>query len=324
MVIRSNRVLSLLLLSFLFGCAEAVTESEVTTDTDNIRTAKETDDSTNESTEMVFTQGASDEHCILNNANRDGSNFRISRLAVPSSAADGESLGCTVSGSNGGIGLTGLIALLGFDLNGLVTRDNAGMIPSLIVGEIEGWNANETDRDVSALRLSFLGDSSQPDGDSFTLTPNAGLAFESDASVSCDKLDTAANRLSFPVPLVSDEHYTQLSLDATHITATVNDGDISLTRGTINGYLTRQGILEIIQGLQDACRSPSGPELCGVDNPILTTDPQTLVDFTAAGALGGFDTILTSNGPESCSGGTCDAVSVCIYFETTPIELISR
>ena len=56
MVIRSNRVLSLLLLSFLFGCAEAVTESEVTTDTDNIRTAKETDDLTNESTEMVFSR----------------------------------------------------------------------------------------------------------------------------------------------------------------------------------------------------------------------------------------------------------------------------
>ena len=260
MTIRFNRVLSLLTLFALFGCAAAVTDNEMETQSGDISSAKDEDESENGSREEIFTQDPSEEHCILNNSNRDGANFRISRLAVPTSVADGETLGCNVNGFNGGIGLTGLINLLGFDLNGLVTRDDTGMIPSVILGKIEGWSANETDRDIDTLRLSFRGDNSQPDGDSFTLTPNAGLAFQSDASVNCDRLDTAANRLSFPVPLVSDEHYTQLSLDATHITATVKDGDLSLTSGTINGYLTRQGILEIIEGLQDACSSPSGPE----------------------------------------------------------------
>ena len=132
---------------------------------------------------------------------------------------------------------------------------------------------------------------------------------------------SSLSELHFDVPLLSESHTTRLALQHAHLTGTVRDDTLSLQSATLNGYLTRDDLREVIIGLQNACSSETPPELCGIDNPILQVDPDALVDLMASTVLGGFDSRVDQGTASACSGPSCNAVSVCIAVETEVVAI---
>ncbi len=98
----------------------------------------------------------------------------------------------------------------------------------------------------------------------------------------------------------------------------------------LGGYLTRDGILDLIRGLQVACASEDAPSLCDQAGAIIggPEDPPENALPILSQFIGGFDSKVEGNTPSECDPGTpddCNAVSVCLLVEMggTPIAGIA-
>ena len=248
--------------------------------------------------------------------------MRITSLKIPTSKAEAATLGCESQlGLNDGSGLSGLLSLLNFNLQDLVSPSPDGTIPSLLIGEVSGWDYEQTDQQVAALGLRIYGLANQTLTGSMSLSSDSVPVYDATASINCDQLSSSLAPLHFDVPLLTEEHTTRLALQHAHLTGKMRTNDLSLERATLNGYLSRADLREVIVGLQTACSSETPPELCGIDNPILEVDADALVDLMASTILGGFDSRVDNGVASTCAGPSCNAVSVCIAVETESVAV---
>ena len=319
----SRLISNTLLLGFIFviGCAageEIDTDSTANGDSNSSSTSMNPSRSTDTS-QTNHTDGT---QCLQKSSAEQVTHMRVKRLEIPSTAAEAAALDCEISvGTNRGSGLSGLVGMLEFDLEALVSPDANGVIPSVLIASLDGWAANMTDQDVGALAFRIFGEAGQSIHAPFSITDQATPVYDVPASVSCEELSTGVGTFNLEVPLLNGQDSTPLALEHAHLSGTLENGTLEISRGTLNGYLTRSSLRGIIVGLQDACRQGNAPELCDADSPILTADVDDMVDFAATFLMGGFDSALTPQGLAACTGSNCNAVSVCIAFETESVSL---
>ena len=260
--------------------------------------------------------------CLQNQSSSSVAHMRVKKLEIPTSAAEAAALGCEITmGGNRGSGLSGLVSMLSFDLEALVSPDENGVIPSVLIASLAGWGANMTDQDVGALGFRIFGEAGQSIHSPFSITDQAAPVYDVPASVNCDQISTGVGTFNLEVPLLNEQDTTPLALENAHLSGTMQTGSLEITRGTLNGYLTRSSLRILIAGLQEACRQGNAPDVCDADSPILTADVDEMVELAATFLMGGFDAALTPQGPQACTGSNCNAVSVCIAFETESVSL---
>ena len=68
-----------------------------------------------------------------------------------------------------------------------------------------------------------------------------------------------------------------------------------MTEGVLGGYLTKDAILSLIEGISAACNGENPPELCGTVESVLSDPPNPEADLqTLLLILGGFDSSVAS------------------------------
>jgi len=253
---------------------------------------------------------------------------RLTGLTIPADAAAATAGGCRLAGSTNGTALGGLLALTGgVDTNSFVQPDENGEISLVLINQLKGWDAGLTGNAAGELLANF-----------YTGARAAGGAFEIDP-VSLQ--DDGTPYISFPGTTVTDGLLrTPTStftvnlpiLDGVDLAVRLDqaklEGDVSvdmtgfnLGAGVLGGYLTKDGVIELIQGLITACTSPMPP--AALSGPICTavgTDANETLETLSF--LAPFDTLVEEGAPAAgCAAADCNALSVCLLVEMSSVTV---
>jgi len=252
---------------------------------------------------------------------------RLSSLEFSNSAAQTEEWGCQLTGD--GTSLSNILSLSGSSsLTELLSPDETGQIPLLLLAHFEGWSMGATGNEAGPVTMSWY-QGVQVDGGYYIDSQALGPMGEAQSSF---PLSTITDGL-----LVTPESNFNLGFQATLIgplrlkyTTLITDlsvaqGGAMLTNGTLSGYITRDGLIESLEELYALCgigQEPIGtpPDYCDTLGGFVTGDPES--DVALFATFFSFDTIIDDTGRAPCEGGDCNAVSVCARFEMEPVELL--
>ena len=242
---------------------------------------------------------------------------RMSALSLPQTPDEATAAGCRLASVKNGTAFGGLFALAGdIDTNSFVQPDEDGNIQLILLNQLENWPINTTGNEAGALTSNFY---------------NGVQEGENDFSIDPDSMTDGDAILYFENTRINDGLYTtppsdfiidypcsdlslQLRLVQTEISGFVSVDTLgfNMTEGVIGGYLTRDGLIDILEEITFACSADNAPEICDTIGSILTGDPESDLQ-TFQLILGGFDSAIASDGSVSaCAGDSpdCNAFSV--------------
>ncbi len=217
-------------------------------------------------------------------------------------------------GSNNGSGLSALVGLIGGGgINDLVAPPDGGEIPLIILGRLLDWFGGVTANEASPSDLALFSGSQDP----FAVDGELGVF--RDVDLRGQLLRTPVSTVLVPLPLVEDLVF-QFQLDAADMRGdlSVDALGFALSDARLQGYVSRESLLGLIEGLQVACAEDRPPAICEQLGAILGEpgDPAENALPLILQFMGGFDAELTPAGPRACAGDACDAVSLCLLFES--------
>ena len=249
---------------------------------------------------------------------------RLSALSLPGSPDEAAAAGCRLASAKNGTALGGLLALAGgsVDTNSFVQPDENGEIQLVLLNHLKNWADGASGNDAGSLSSNFY-TGVQEGADAFSIDPisfdEAGnpIIFFSDTMVTDGLYHTPASDFIVDLPIAGLP--LQLRLSQTEVTGFVTTDNVgfNMTEGVLGGYLTKDAIVSLIDGIGAVCASDMPPELCGTVSSVLTGDTEADLQ-TLLLVLGGFDSAVSSDGNVSaCAGDSpdCNAVSVCILLE---------
>ena len=107
----------------------------------------------------------------------------------------------------------------------------------------------------------------------------------------------------------------------------VDDVGFNVSSGVLGGYLTKDNIQALIEGLLTGCMEEGAPDFCGQVISIAGDDPVVVLE-TLVSLIGGFDSKIEGESVTACDGladESCNALSVCLLveMEATTIEGVS-
>lgn len=257
---------------------------------------------------------------------------RVTFLNLPEDPGSAEDMGCTVSGSQGGSGLAGLTSLIGADdgLTQFVTMDENGEISLSLLAHAPGWEAGTSVADVGSIDMalyngsqvesgnneSFLIDPASFDADGNPLISFAGIEVDGDTGW----METDEGALSLSLPIADGLPPIDLSIERTIVSGylEVDGPGFGVQQALIQGYLTQEQTLALIEGLQTACGVENPPSLCDTVNQFLMGQTPDQVLGLIETFVGGFDSLIEGDSIEECVGGSmagCNALSICLIAE---------
>ena len=251
-------------------------------------------------------------------------------MSVPTTTAEAIAANCHSEGSNNGTGLSGLLNLLNAsDLSQFYDIESNTAIHQLL--HFDGWMAGESGEQASPLSLNVYGgiyftgnmranplsfDSSgnplnqfsteitgcelEAQGDSFSVLPGGGANAD---------LEVLANLAISHVNIFGD--------------VDVSDDGVGLRNASINGYIHRDALVELVDGLKMICGRSNPPAFCGQLGAFLNGSSTFIVNRILVPLLRGFDAQITDADTitGNCNPATCNAVSVCLSVEASPIQV---
>ena len=261
---------------------------------------------------------------------------RLSGLEIPSDAANATMRGCRLEGNGNGSSLGGLLAIAGdVDTNSFVQPDENGDIQLILLNSLQGWETGATGNEAGTLDAQFYTGDQSGDNE-FTISPSSFLEsgeplIRFETTIVDGLLATEASDFSVAIPIVEGLPLSLL-LSQTQITGAVSVDEVgfAITDGVLGGYLTREAVIALIEGITTACNSPDGPaDICGVVGTFLTGNAEADLGLLLSFIPGGFDTIINGDDVSACPDGgspDCNAISVCILLEmkSTTITGISE
>ncbi len=255
---------------------------------------------------------------------------RITSMRLPNSMREATEMGCPlVAGSKGGQGLTALMRTMQIDADALVTPDPSGVIPSIILGHLSGWEVGESGNQTTRVDLRMY-KGTAGGGDTFhidptSMDPDGGSQVHFPATVGCQALETEPGRIDFAVPVESAE--VPLTLEASQVSGqiSIDQTGFNITQGLIVGYVPFEAIVSIVSGVQTACRAPDAPTACAGAGVLLQGDAEEISRTLVLPFLYGLDARLSPDlrTAEPCNGDDCNAMSVCIGFEAHSVNIPS-
>jgi len=257
-----------------------------------------------------------------------GPTARITSMQLPTSIRAATEMGCPlVAGSKGGQGLTALMRVMEIDVDTLVNPDADGVIPSIILGHLAGWDVGQSGNQTSNLDLRMYTGTGGA-GDTFgidpaSMNPNGQTRVHFPATVGCQALETETARIDFAVPVEDAE--VPLTLEAAQVSGkiSVDETGFNLTEGRIVGYVPIEAIVSIVSGIQAACGAPNAPMACDNAEILLSGDAEEITRTLVLPFLFGLDAQLSPDlrSASSCHGDACNAMSVCIAFEANSVNV---
>jgi hypothetical protein len=248
----------------------------------------------------------------------------LSALNLPGSPEEATASGCRLASAKNGTALGGLLALAGgsVDTNSFVQPDANGDIQLVLLNHLAGWAEGMSGNNAGTLQANFY--TGVQDGENFSIDPvsldaagNPIIYFE-DTMVTDGLHQTPASDFIVDLPLVEGLPL-QLILSQTEVSGFVSVDDVgfNMSEGVLGGYLTKDAIFDLLEGIGTACAGENAPSLCDTVGMVLTGDAEQDLN-TLLLVLGGFDSSVAADGSVSaCSGDSpdCNAVSVCILLE---------
>jgi hypothetical protein len=257
---------------------------------------------------------------------------RIVRMEMPSGPAEARTEGCLVYGSKVGTGLNSLLILAG-GLDQFLEPNADGDVVINLYARAEGWQPGQTALELQTVDLQMLYGDPDPsegwlvdrrsflDGD-----PELGPVLSYPQSPVSDGWLSGT-----PGPLVIDLNVLGLGVRLELTTSRIGgrlyaDGPgMALRHGVLTGYVTQEGALALIHGIQATCEAEDAPDICGgVEAFIGIGQPDEDLIELAGNFIGGYDARMVDDVPSDCDGregNTCNAVSVCILIDIDGIEI---
>ena len=258
---------------------------------------------------------------------------RVTALALPDDAEAAGALGCRVLGSKGGAGLAPIGQFTGEGgLAALVTPAADGSIGLVLLFQVAGFDS--TSQGPAELR-AFYGDLARADDSAptFTVDPTSldadGLAASRWPETRLDAdgaLSTSPARFTLRLPVDDRVPPVNLIFEQTVVRAQAarDAAGVALSEAYLEGYLTRDSLLTLINDFRTACQAVPAPDFCSALRSLLnpTAAPEATLNIVLA-LVGGYDVAVGLDGPADCSAQArdCNAVGVCLKFATAGVEI---
>lgn len=278
--------------------------------------------------------------------NEWGPSSRVSSLDIPGDWMLANEAGCTVKGSKYGASLYGLMSLLPMLapdmpqpepgvalLNPYLNPDEEGEISLVILSQLLGWATGDTADAAGSADLTFLmGDYKEG---SFFIQPSSYIDddptgtpyIQFPADLSGGMLSTEPGPFNLNLPVL-DLMNLEITLAETQIegSLSVEEGGFGVTRGFIQGYITRDALIYLIETLQAACAQDPRPEqidsMCTNDMVDINNTELVMGLLTSVVTM---DALVVDGTPNDCAGDgdqrnccgedECNAVAVCLPAE---------
>lgn len=260
---------------------------------------------------------------------------RVTWAAIPGDVAAARAAGCRTWGARGGSALASLLALTG-PLADQVQPDAAGDIALILLAGFSGWPDGQTGNAASPVNLAFYvgerspvggflvqrrsfqeGDPQRPPLNTFGAAEVVGGRLRAGPAVFWLTLDLQ-DQLLFALPIEEARVVGELA---------ARDGPgVDVADGRIEGYLTRDGLVQTVQAIQQICARPGAPAVCDTVAPFIPLDapPERGADLLAT-LVGGYEAHHDGAGAHRClpdAAGDCNAVGVCLLFEAQGVRVV--
>jgi hypothetical protein len=212
------------------------------------------------------------------------------------------------------------------DTNSFVQPDEMGQIQLVLINYLKGWANGATGNAAGELEAQFF-TGVQSDVETFEIDP-VSLQQSGDPYITFPNtvvtdglLRTPTSTFTVNLPIL-DGVDLGIRLDQAKLEGDVElrDAGFALKAGVLGGYLTTDGIMALITGLINACTSPTPPSALSSVCPILGNDVNAA--FTLLSSFVTFDTAVNGDAPAaSCTGADCNALSVCLLVEMSPVSV---
>ena len=255
---------------------------------------------------------------------------RISRLDLPTSLATAQEMGCQVLGAKGGSGLAPIVNFVGEGgLSSLTQVNPDGGIDLVVFLQAFGL----TDPPGTVGMRAFYGEY-KPDTQTFLAAPETldangdALVRWPDTEIGPDGAFTAPGT-AFTLTVDFGDAEVEVPPIDLRLEMTSLRGRLALaapsfavTEGFLEGYLTRDSLLLLIQDIKAICVAPSRPAFCdGLRNLLDPNAPAEVTLNLLLALVGGFDSAVREGVPATCSAaaGDCNAIGVCLSLDATPV-----
>jgi hypothetical protein len=265
----------------------------------------------------------------------------VNYINIPANEAEARTVGCDLIGAKNGTALGGLVSLAGgTGLAEYVLPDDQGNIQLLLLGRLAGAEAGEAFGATGPIDFQlFTGDQDGAGG--FTIDPVSFVSGTMDPLIhfpntmidAAGVITTEPSQFSLSLPLV-DGLPLNITLNATNLPGFVGLGTggvgFQMSDGTIQGYLTKAAIIDLIIGIQTVCGSASPPSLCDTVGGLIGAPGSCTQDACPAlaliqGLIGNFEAKVGADGaPSACDPGTpddCNAIGVCLQAEMEGVTI---
>ena len=258
--------------------------------------------------------------------NEWGPAARVVFLDVPFTPDDAEETGCAVIGGQRGSGLSGLIGLAGADgrISDLVRPDDNDDVALVLLARAEDWLARTSVSQLGWTAISLYVGARGARGewliDPISLTGgNPSRARARDSRVEVDRegwFEADLGRFAFSLPM----EVIPLSLNLARVSLAGEmfaDGPGFGFEGLLEGYLTRDAVIEWVTSVQNECASDEPPSLCDVIGGLVGapgSPPDNALPLVSP-LLGGFDARVERDVAMPCDPldpDDCNAISVCL------------
>ncbi|MGK0358852.1 MAG: hypothetical protein ACI9U2_001146 [Bradymonadia bacterium] len=270
--------------------------------------------------------GAGGDTMPLGEANEYGPSSRVTFLDIPADAATAEAAGCTVAGAKKGSALGGLLGLLGGTmLSDFVNPDDAGEIQLVLLSQLEGWTVGQTGNEAAKATFNlFVGDLVEGefliDQDSFVGgDPNNGPVISlEETSIANAQIQTSNGDVSIDLPLVPGVPL-RLDLFGANYSGSlrVSADGFDSQNGLLQGYLTKEGLANLVDGIYAGCESEDPPSLCDQLQGIAPTAADAVILLEG---LVGYDVNFVDGEGSDCAAD-CNATGVCLQIEMTGTKI---
>ena len=248
---------------------------------------------------------------------------------MPSNTVESAEFGCQSVGAQQGSGLSGLLGLLNVELNDFYDINSANAVHQLL--HLDGWTAGLRGDEVDNLSLNLYGGVLQGgqmsvDSSSFDGQGNAQTQFSAQVN-GCELEASGAEFTIVPggddaaIPILGSLAMSNVNIFAT---LAVDDTGVAMSQGTVNGYIHRDALVDLVRLLKVECTGNNQPSYCAqIPAFLLAGSAEFATDNILAPLMRNYDTQITANGvPQGgCARGTCNAISVCLAFSADPIQI---
>ncbi len=259
---------------------------------------------------------------------------RVTYLEVPLDANEARRKGCVVAGPSVGTGVRNLLALAGGGLARAVRPNAEGRIETVVLVRTPDWPVGVPATELERLEVQVLQGLQGEDPEDFFIAPNTFEGGDAanpprvrfpDTLVEAGWIETTTNGdFILPISLLGSGPF-ELRIQSSKITgrlATDTPG-LRFDHGIVTGYLTDEGALQLIHGIQELCAQPDAGGVCQLLGGQIDQPAEALLDLVV-GIIGGFELRYDEGRTSDCDpeAGDCNAVGLCAELQVRGVPAL--